>query len=421
MNTVIIGAGLAGLSTALKLKKNFIILEKEARPGGLCRTEIIKDFVFDYTGHLLHLRDKNIEDFILKNIKSRLNKIQRKSFVFSFNTFTKYPYQINNYGLPEKIIEENLIGFIRAMKQKEKNKKNFKAWVISNFGTGIAKNFMLPYNEKLWKYPLDKLTINWMGRFVPSTSLEDILKGILPDKEIITGYNAFFYYPEKGGIETIVKGLYEKVKDKVKLNTKVDAIDLKKKIIYFNRVSIKYDNLVVTMSLREFLKILDKDMTKVYKKLKATSVYALNIGFKTREKIEKNWIYIPEKKFSFYRVGFPHTFSIYNTPEGYSSLYAEVSFKKEIPKDINENIIKDLIKMDIIKNKKDIKIIYPMVLKDAYVIYDKQRDEIVNHIKEQLKKQNVYLAGRWANWEYSSMEDAIKEGFEVADFINKNG
>jgi protoporphyrinogen oxidase len=27
----------------------------------------------------------------------------------------------------------------------------------------------------------------------------------------------------------------------------------------------------------------------------------------------------------------------------------------------------------------------------------------------------IYTAGRWGNWEYSSMEDAILEGFEAAE------
>ncbi len=420
MKTIIIGAGLAGLSAAQKLNNDFLILEKENRPGGLCKTEIIDGFVFDYTGHLLHLRDKNIENFIFKNIKIKLNKIQRESFIFSCNTYTKYPYQINNYGLPVKIVEENLINFIRTLFRDKKNEKNFKDWVLSYFGSGIAKNFMFPYNEKLWKYPLDKLTIKWMGRFVPQTTLEEIIKGIMPDENIIKGYNAYFYYPEKGGIETIVKGLYEKVSNKVKLNTYVQSVDIKNKVLYLKNSSIKYDNLIVTMPLKQFLKI--SGLSEFSKYLKATSVYALNIGFKTKEKIERNWIYIPEKKYSFYRLGFPHTFSKYNTPDdNFNSLYAEVSYSGKIPKSINDKIIKDLIKIGILRNKRDIKIIYPMILKDAYVIYNKEREQIVSEIKERLKKSGIYLAGRWGNWEYSSMEDAILEGFEVAKEINSKG
>lgn len=280
---------------------------------------------------------------------------------------------------------------------------------------------MFPYNRKLWKYPLEKLTVNWMGRFVPSTTIENILKGLYKNNDLNVGYNVYFYYPEKGGIESIVKSFYKKVKDKVFLNAMVKKVDLLKKIVYYNDKTIKYDNLIITMSLKEFLKLIDDKISIFYNKLKATSVYALNIGFISKEKIDKNWVYVPEKNFIFYRIGFPHTFSSFNVPSGYSSLFAEISFKDKIPQNAKEKCINDLIKMGIIKKRKDIKIIYPMVLKDAYVIYNKERERILPLIMGKIKKYDIYTAGRWANWEYSSMEDAIKEGFAVADLINKKG
>ena len=50
MKTIVIGAGFAGLSAAHRLKKDYLVLEKEARPGGLCRSETAGGFTFDYTG-----------------------------------------------------------------------------------------------------------------------------------------------------------------------------------------------------------------------------------------------------------------------------------------------------------------------------------------------------------------------------------
>ena len=48
----IIGAGLAGLSTAYHLKKDYSIYEQEHEVGGLCKSYTIDGFTFDYTGHL---------------------------------------------------------------------------------------------------------------------------------------------------------------------------------------------------------------------------------------------------------------------------------------------------------------------------------------------------------------------------------
>jgi len=62
---VILGGGLAGLATAHFLGEiPNVVLEAEGIPGGLCRSRVIDGFVFDYTGHLLHLRDPRAEKLV---------------------------------------------------------------------------------------------------------------------------------------------------------------------------------------------------------------------------------------------------------------------------------------------------------------------------------------------------------------------
>jgi phytoene dehydrogenase-like protein len=57
---LVLGAGLAGISAALALDGGYRLLEREDRPGGLCRTDVRDGFSFDATGHWLHLRDPSI-------------------------------------------------------------------------------------------------------------------------------------------------------------------------------------------------------------------------------------------------------------------------------------------------------------------------------------------------------------------------
>ena len=52
---LIVGAGLAGLSTAYHLSGlPYRLYEREQEVGGLCRSYKKDGFTFDYTGHLLH-------------------------------------------------------------------------------------------------------------------------------------------------------------------------------------------------------------------------------------------------------------------------------------------------------------------------------------------------------------------------------
>jgi len=420
INTVIIGAGFSGLSAGHKFGKDYVLLEKDGRPGGLARSEKIRGFTFDYTGHLLHFRNEKAKNFILKNVRTKLNEIKRNAFIYSCGTYTNYPYQTNMYGLPYNVIEENLLGFLCSRKGKVA-KDNFEKWAITTFGMGIAKHFMLPYNKKLWKHKLSELTINWLGRFVPVPSVDEIFRGITPDK-IEAGYNVFFYYPRKGGIESVIKDVYEKIKQNVLLNSEVKFIDLKNKILYFNKNKISYNHIISSINLRQLIKITgDKKLIRLASKLKAVSVYSLNVGYIDRNKNDKHWIYFPEEKYPFYRAGFFNQFSEFNVPHGMSSVFVETTFKNKPPYSIDSKIINDLIDTGIIKSRRDIKLIYPMILKDAYVIFDKEREKVLPEIKEQLEKHGIFPVGRWGKWEYSSMEDAILDGFDAAEKILSKG
>jgi protoporphyrinogen oxidase len=419
MKTIILGAGFAGLSAGHKLAKDYLILEKEGVPGGLCRTAIINGFTFDYTGHFLHLRRPEIKKFVLKNTLVKFREINRKAFIFSHGVYTGYPYQVNNFGLPADIAAENIVGFLRAKAKNKVLHDNYKNWILSSLGAGIAKNFMFPYNLKIYRHPLEKLTVSWMGRFVPAPETDDVMKGMLPKGEADMGYNAYFLYPEKGGIESVAQGLYMGIKKNVRLDCAVKKIDLKSKTVYFGKNEKEnYENLISTMPLKELTKLTgDKQLLSLGKKLKATSVYCLNIGFKSKKNIGRHWVYVPEEKYPFYRIGFPSEVMNSSAPKGFSSVFTEVSYTGTVPKNIDAKIVKGLIDMGIIESKKDIVLKYPMILKDAYVLYDMERDETVKQIRQKLESVGIFTAGRWGSWEYSSMEDAILEGFEAAQKI----
>ena len=131
---VIIGAGLTGLSTAYHLEKegffDYEIYEKENKPGGLCKSIYQDGFTFDYTGHLLHINDSYFQNLInqITNIK-QFEKVIRQSFIYSHNTYTQYPFQINLYGLPKNIIVDCITEFVERKKTIGKP-KTFHQWVL---------------------------------------------------------------------------------------------------------------------------------------------------------------------------------------------------------------------------------------------------------------------------------------------------
>src|SRR6185312_760692 len=108
---------------------------------------------------------------------------------------------------PPAVAYECLLGFLKAQAATEKPPpRDFAEFCLQNFGDGISRHFMIPYNARLWGVPPTEITADWCSRFVPLPKLEDVVAGAvgLNDREL--GYNVKFVYPRLG-IGELSKGL----------------------------------------------------------------------------------------------------------------------------------------------------------------------------------------------------------------------
>ena len=75
--------------------------------------------------------------------------------------------------------------------------------MLERFGDGFARHFFVPYNRKLFRARAEELSLDWVGRYVPQPTLEDVIDGALGLHERPVGYNATFRYPRSGGIRLL--------------------------------------------------------------------------------------------------------------------------------------------------------------------------------------------------------------------------
>lgn len=428
-NVIILGGGLSGLSTAYHLKNEkgieFKIFEKESVPGGLCASIKKDGFIFDYSGHLLHMKDEYTKELVNKLLGQNLNHLKRNAWIYFLGEYIPYPFQAHLYALPPDIAKECLGEFIRvALRISVKNPKNFEEWINMFLGKGIAKHFMIPYNKKLWVMHPKNLTCEWV-KYVPKPSIDDILDSLIRAKNKDFGYNSYFYYPKRGGINSLIVALEKDIKDHISYNSEIKKIDVSNRVVITkNEEKSKYDYLVSSMPLPELIKSIEKCPPKIKnaaQKLKWVSVYCVNLGINRSNISDKHWIYFSEKNFIFHRVGFQSNFSDFVVPKGTSSLYIEISFpgnKKINEKNILSSVRNDLKKAGIIKKDEEIILCQSMLMKYAYVIYDKDYFKNTALIHKYLKKNNIFSIGRYGNWDYSAMEDAILAGRKTAQEIN---
>ncbi|HRN78039.1 MAG TPA: FAD-dependent oxidoreductase [Candidatus Dependentiae bacterium] len=425
---VIIGAGLTGLSAAYHLEKkgfsDYLLFEKESTIGGLCRSVQQDGFTFDFTGHLLHTSDPYfralLEDIVgLENF----NIIQRRSFVYSQDVYTRYPYQINLYGLPTQTIANCIEGFVQRSTHI-KQPKTFRDWVLKNFGAGFGKHFFFPYQRKIFAYDINKLSASWTGRFVPSTSLTQIINGALYDNTESIGYNANFLYPKHGGIFAWVEKFAQRIKKPIHTNFCVQTINLQHKTITFTNGHVEpFEQLITTMPLDNLLNHLEDKPTTAFKRarpyLLCNSVVNFNLGIKNKNVSDKHWIYFPQRNYPFYRLGFPHNFADSMAPAGCSSLYGEFAHVNKpaswVKKTLQDALHKTKHVLNI--NEQDIATECIIHIPHAYVIYDFWREKNLSTLLHRLQEQHVYSVGRYGEWKYASMQEAILDGKKIADTL----
>lgn len=424
---IIIGAGLTGISTAYHLEKNnffdYIMVEKDNSIGGLCRSIYQDGFTFDYTGHLLHASDQHFQQLLSDVVGiDTLNSIFRRSYIYSQEIYTKYPFQINLYGLPPKTIAECIEGFATRKKSK-KRALAFYDFVLENFGKGIAKHFFFPFQKKIFSYNLKKVTSTWMGRFVPSTSLEQMIRGAVYDATADTnvGYNAHFYYPKHGGIYAWINRLAQQLKNPIQTECAVKTINMQEKyVIFSNGHKESFQTLITTMPLDHLLNTLQEktnsSLKQAAKYLVCNSVVNFNLGIARPSISDKHWIYFPESQYPFYRLGFPHNFASSMAPEGHSSLYGEFSFIKKSSRSVQTTLndalgaTKRLFNLD----QKEIVTEKIIPISHAYVIYDFWREKNIPTIHKRLQEHTIYSIGRYGEWKYASMQEAVLDGKKMA-------
>jgi protoporphyrinogen oxidase len=428
---LIVGAGLAGLSTAYHLNGlPYKLFEKESEPGGLCRSYVKDGFTFDYTGHLLHFRQAAIKSLVEALLPGRLARHVRRSYVFSQGVYTEYPFQVNTYGLPPHVVRECLLGFIATLtKPPERSpgsRPSFKEWIVDSLGEGIAKHFMVPFNEKLWQVSLDELTSDWVSWLVPKPELKDVVDGALGIKDKAFGYNPSFLYPTDGGIKALPESFLPGVST-VGYGTELIEVETVRRRAVFRDArgerSESYDRLVSTIPLPELIRRcvdIPASIREAADALRWVSVYNINLAVGREHISDKHWIYFPERQYRFYRAGFPMNFSPALGRSGCSSMYVEMSHppaERTAPTELIETARDGLVRAGVLRRDDEMVMADVKDIYYAYVLFNRHRAQAVPSILAELERRGISSVGRYGLWEHTSMEDAIAQGKALADVL----
>jgi protoporphyrinogen oxidase len=414
---LIIGAGVSGLGFANFIhNKDYLIIEKEDKVGGYCKTIYKDEFVWDYAGHFFHFADPEIKKFFQEKINSESIVYKEKNTkVFYKGRLIDYPFQKNIHQLPQ---DEFIDCLYDLYFRPEKNEyKSFKEMLYGKFGSSISEKFLIPYNEKLYACDLDMLDENAMGRFFPYANITEIIANM--KKSCDNSYNNNFLYPKKGAV-TFVNALLEDLdQNRISLGEELLEVDIKNKKVLTNKRVIEYEYLINTSPFDKFLNSVDSKLYEELKKyLSYNKVLVFNMGFDKGSIIDDvHWIYVPDEDINFYRVGF------YNNilEQEKLSIYVEIGYSSKADIDEEQQLkltLENLRKMGIIDSHQ--LVAYSTVIMDpAYVHISRESQKIKKKYISIFNQMNVYSIGRYGDWKYCSIEDSIKDAKNLANMLNE--
>ena len=423
VETIILGGGLTGLSLAQYLEGETLVLEAEARPGGLCRSFVKDGFTYDIGGHILFSRDSELLAQLTSWLEGNLLEQRRNNQIWFKDRFVKYPFENGLYALEKEDIFQCLMGFLERSNAEP---SNLEEWCRFRFGQGISEKYLIPYNDKIWKRPAADISVHWVER-IPSPPTSDVVKAAIGIQTEGYTHQLNFLYPERGGIESLTNALAQGVN----LVTGFRAGAIKKTATGW-QVSNGEDTytcrrLISTIPVMDLAACLDgapDDAKSACAALQYNSVILVMLGVGHTGLADKSAVYIPDPALLPHRVCYMSYFSPNNAPEGSSHLVAEITVPPgDALLSASEDELVGRVAGDVSElcgiSQSEIIASQAQRIKHAYVVYD--RDYLSNRAKvyQWLDGLGLYTCGRFGSFEYLNMDQCLERARDLAAELNK--
>lgn len=409
----IIGAGISGLSMAQLLKDRYEVklFEKEGTPGGLIRCKRIDGNLFHICGgHVFNSKFQDVLDWFWKffDRDNEFTLTDRNSVVF-MKDGKHIPYPIENHVY---MMDENIqMNFIKDLLQiskegtKGEEASDFEDFLQHRFGMTLYNLYFKPYNMKVWRRSLSTVPLKWLKGKLPMPTVEEMIFNNFNHIEEKKFVHSRFYYEKKGGSQFIVDRFSEGLD--IECNADIDQItkDGDKWVVNGQR----FDKVVYCGNIKQLPTLLkDQDLKGYSEEIDKLESHGTTAVFCQIDKNPYSWIYQPSDLHESHRIICTGNFSATNNANP-DLTTGTVEFTDYISK---EDILDNLQRIPLHP-----KYIAHHYSKYTYPIQSSDTRTMVQNLKGELAKDDFYMTGRFADWEYYNMDAAIKASMNTNDRI----
>ncbi len=440
---VIVGAGPTGLGAGYRLRElgheAFHIHERGPALGGLARSVTDEHgFTWDHGGHVLFSHYEYYDRVFERLMGDEFTLNSRESWVRALGRWVPYPFQNNIRYLGPEAACECLSGLVRARLEQAgrgagapcQTARNFGEFIDTQFGAGVARVFMRPYNFKVWAHPPEMLAVKWIGERVAVVDVDRAIRNVvLGQDDFGWGPNNRFRFPLRGGTGGFYARFGPILEGRVSLGSAVCAIDLDRReaTLADGRV-VAFDALLSTMPLdvlcRDVLRGGGVELARVRRaalRLRHSSGHFVGVGIRRPCPSTRSWMYFADDDCPFYRVTYLSNYSPFMTPDArtHYSLLCEIGesgFKPVDGSRVVEDTVRGLIAAGLIDEaeRRDIVSLWHAREEYAYPTPTVDRDEILSEVIPWLEARGVYSRGRFGMWKYevSNTDHSLMQGVE---------
>ena len=281
---------------------------------------------------------------------------------------------------------------------------------------------MIPYNTKMWTVPPELMTADWMGGFVPPIDIRRALEGALLKVDSRVGLNAEFFYPEMG-ISALADALSSELQGEVRYNVTANKIAPGEKLVSLSDGSThSFESVISTIPLTRLARITDDLpplVTEVAASLAAMDLVLVDIGVRHPRDEGVHSAYLPDADVLGFRLSAVHNLTDRLTPNGHG-LYTGGDRATPPPAHCGAACCRaawsrtSCVWMAPI-GRRHHAFLQERRYDTAYALPLLGSAQAAAATRWHLEAFDIYPVGRFAEWKYSNMEDALLDGRAAVD------
>ena len=450
MHVVVLGAGLAGLSSAYELVKaghQVTVLERENFAGGMACSWQTGEYWLDHGPHRFHSRDEKLIEHLYEVLDNEVVIRDRLSRIYMQGKFFHYPLKAQNVfqNMPKGLMVKAMWDYlwIRAKQLFTKiPDDNFENWVKKRFGNTLYEMFFGSYTSKAWKMPCTEISADWASQRISQANLWDTIKKTLrpPKDGEVRSLVSEFWYPAHGGIGQIGRQYAKKIQEMggaMHFEAPVTRLEIDEGKVQrvaweqngeehvIDRPNVVVNTIPLPRILETFTPEITPDEKNAIQKLDYLAIVFVYLEVDKPTVSPDHWVYLPEKHLTIHRISEFKNFSDEVAPGDKTVVCCEITCRvgdehwnldfegagKIAEQDlVTVGLLEPGISRPIDMHK----------LKYAYPVYDLTYKQNLDALKNAAKRvENLHTTGRQGLYRYNNMDHSIAMGRRIAKTIAK--